>query len=85
MNDLTREIISSRKIIQRLNQSIQQNVNLHIPQSSTEKRPKKWTTFTYYHPSVRLITNLFKNTDINIAFRSTNTIRNYMKDRQTMK
>jgi hypothetical protein len=28
------------KIIQRLNQSIQQNVNLHIPQSSTQKRPK---------------------------------------------
>ena len=54
---------------QGLNQSIQQKVKLHIPQSSTQKRPKKWTTFTYYHPSVQLITILFKNTDINIAFR----------------
>jgi hypothetical protein len=57
------------KIIQRLNQSIQQKMNIHIPQSSEPKRPKKWTAFTYYHPSVRLIINLFKNTDINVAFR----------------
>jgi hypothetical protein len=70
------------KIIQGLNQSIQQKVNTHIPQSSAPKRPKIWTTFTYYHPSVRLITNLFKNTDINIAFRSTNTIRNCLKVRK---
>jgi hypothetical protein len=69
------------KIIQKLNQSIQQNVNIHIPQSSTPKTPKKWTTFTYYHPSVRLITSLFMNTDINIAFLSTNTICNCLKVR----
>jgi hypothetical protein len=69
------------KIIQKLNQSIQQKMNVHIPQSSTPKAPKKWTTFTYYQPFVRLITNLFKNTHINIAFLSTNTIRNYLKVR----
>jgi hypothetical protein len=69
------------KIIQKLNQSIQKKINIHVSQSTTPKAPKKWITFTYYHPSVRLITNLFKNTDINIAFRNTNTIHNYLKVR----
>jgi hypothetical protein len=35
---------------------------------------KKWITFTYYSPAVRKVTNLFKQTNINIAYRSTTTI-----------
>jgi hypothetical protein len=31
-------------------------------------------TFTYHSPIVRKITNLFNNTEIHIAFKSTNTI-----------
>jgi hypothetical protein len=39
-----------------------------------EKKDKKlWTTFTY-HPKIRKITNLFKHTDIGIAFRTTTSI-----------
>ena len=34
----------------------------------------KWSTFTYYSPAIRKITNLFKNSTIGIAFRSSNTI-----------
>ena len=38
------------------------------------KANKKWATFTYYDPSIRKVTNLFKHTDICIAFRNTNTL-----------
>jgi len=36
---------------------------------------KKWATFTYHSPLIRKVTNLFKSTDIRIAFRTTNTIQ----------
>jgi hypothetical protein len=35
---------------------------------------KKWVTFAYHSPLVRRVTNLFKNTEINIAFKAHNTI-----------
>jgi hypothetical protein len=41
--------------------------------SSLQGYSKKWATFTYHNPNVRKITNLFKQTDIKIAFKSTNT------------
>jgi len=36
---------------------------------------EKWITLTYYSPQIRRITSLFKNTNIQIAFRTTNTIQ----------
>jgi len=38
------------------------------------KQNKKWIIFTYHSPLVRKVNNLFKNTDINIAFKANNTI-----------
>jgi hypothetical protein len=35
---------------------------------------QNWATFSYHSPIVRKITNLFKNTQINIAFRTQNNI-----------
>jgi len=35
----------------------------------------KWATFTYHSSKVRKLTNLFKQTDIKIAFESTNTLQ----------
>ena len=32
-------------------------------------------TFNYYSPMIRRITNLFKHTDLNIAFRATDTLQ----------
>jgi hypothetical protein len=43
--------------------------------TNTTDTNKKWAIFTYHNPNIRKITNLFKNTNINIAFRSTNTLR----------
>jgi hypothetical protein len=39
-----------------------------------QQHNKKWVTLTYHGPSVRKVTNLFKHTNLNIAFRPTNTI-----------
>jgi len=42
--------------------------------TGTQERKKKWTPFTYFSPMIRKITNTFKDTDIKIAYRATNTI-----------
>jgi len=36
---------------------------------------KKWINLSYYSPQIRRITNLFENTNIQIAFRTSNTIQ----------
>ena len=43
--------------------------------TKTKTIVKKWATFTYHSPLIRKVTNLFKSTDIRIAFRTTNTIQ----------
>ena len=44
-------------------------------QHNTHDKNKKWVIFTFHSPKVRKITNFFKQTDIKIAFKSTNTIQ----------
>ena len=39
------------------------------------EKPKKLITFTFYSPAKRRIKNLFKDTNIKTAFRTTNTIQ----------
>ena len=39
----------------------------------SQQNLKKWITFTYYGPTIRKIMNLFKHTNLQIAFRPTNT------------
>ena len=50
-----------------------------LEQKRTETKDKKqekqkWTPFTYFSPLVRKVTNIFKDTELKIAYRSTNTI-----------
>jgi len=40
---------------------------------------KRWVTFTYIFPQIRKITNIFRNTNVKIAFRCRNTIANLIK------
>jgi hypothetical protein len=51
----------------------------------TNNKNNKWATFTYQSHKARKITNLFKQTDIKTAFRSTNTIQQQTrpKNRET--
>jgi len=51
----------------------------HNQQPQKKKKDTKWTTFTYTTPHIRKINNLFKNTDIKIAFRTSNTLRQFTK------
>jgi hypothetical protein len=63
-----------QKLIQNLNLQIQHKESTRI--KPTEKtKTKKWTTFTYYSPRIRKITNLFKHTNTGMSFKSTNTIQ----------
>ena len=45
-------------------------------------RTKKWTTFTYYSPKIRAVTNVLKNTNLRIAFKTTPTLRQLTRQRQ---
>jgi hypothetical protein len=46
-----------------------------IPRRTQKTQKTKWATFTYHGPEKRTITKLLKNTDIGIAFKTTNTIK----------
>ena len=48
-------------------------------------RNKKWVTFTYFSPIIRSITNLFKHSNLNIAFRANNTIQQQLSEKPTNK
>ena len=43
-------------------------------QAQTMQQHKRWITFTYHSPAIRKVTNLFKRTNLQIAFRPNNTI-----------
>jgi hypothetical protein len=56
-----------------INTQIQYKVN-KLPKK-TELPTKKWITFTFRNPTVRKITNLFRNTNLKIAFKTNNSIQ----------
>jgi len=43
---------------------------------------KKWVTFTHFSPLLRRVTNLFKQTSLKVAFRTTNTIQQQLSEKQ---
>jgi hypothetical protein len=43
---------------------------------------KKWVTFTHFSPLVRLVTNLFKQTILKLAFLAINTIEPELTKKQ---
>jgi hypothetical protein len=50
-------------------------------QTPKTKEKEKWATFTYHSPKVSTITNLLKNTDIKIVFKTTNPPQQRMRTR----
>ena len=65
-----------KHLIQKLNWKIQQKTK-HIQPNG--KQHKTWTTFTYHSPKIRKITNLFKNTQIGIAFKATTILQHLIQ------
>ena len=62
---LNKRIINKRK--NSTNNTLSQNTN------------KKWTTFENHNPIISKVTNIFKNTNLKIAYRVSNTIQNILK------
>jgi len=67
----------SPPLLTRLRLRIQRNKSLpkcptHTPTPSN--KGMKWATFTYSSPQIRKITNIFKHTNIRIAYKCSNTI-----------
>jgi hypothetical protein len=47
-----------------------------------ETQKLMWATFTYYGDDTSTITKLFKNTNIKIAYKTINTIKNHLKPKK---
>jgi hypothetical protein len=63
--------------------------NGYSPQTKNKRPSKnnivqkdKWITFMYTGPSVRTITKLFRNTNMKVAFRTNNTIKQHIKAKE---
>jgi hypothetical protein len=56
------------------------NYQQNIPNNNQEG--KKWTTFTYTGNYICKITNIFKDTNLKIAFKTTTTLNNLLTNRQ---
>jgi len=65
-------------LLNKLKHQIQHRIMRATPPTSNENIPK-WATFTFTSPHIHRITNLFKHTNIRIAFRSNNTIAQLTK------
>ena len=51
----------------------------------TQDNNKKWITFKYFSPIVRRISNLFKDTNLKIAFKPYNTIKQQLTEKKNSK
>jgi hypothetical protein len=60
---------------------LHKNIMKQQQNNKTEKKKKKWAIFTYHSPSIKILTNIFKHTNVNIAYRDTNTIAQQIKMR----
>jgi len=49
-------------------------------QSTNHKTDKKWARYTYVGPETRCITNLFRNSTLNIAFSTHNTLQKLLSN-----
>jgi hypothetical protein len=62
----------------------QQPITQPPKKHKTHKAKTKWATFTYSGPEARTITNLFRNTNIKIPYKITNTIRHLLKPKNPL-
>jgi hypothetical protein len=52
-------------------------------QNTQLQQKDKLTTFTYFGPETRIITNLFRNTNLKMAYRTANTLKHHFKSKGT--
>jgi hypothetical protein len=56
-------------------------INQHNTSNYNNNREQKWITFTYTGSYIRKITNLFKDTNLRIAFKTTTNLNNILNTR----
>jgi hypothetical protein len=61
-------------------QQITYQKHKHNPTNTTQKT--KWKTFTYHGPDTWTITKLFRNTNLKIAYKTTNSIKHHLKPKK---
>jgi len=76
--DIARSNNFPDNILIRLMQQIQQNIARTTPPTES-KNNTKWTTFTNVSPQIRKITNIFRHTNVKIAFKCNNKISQLIK------
>jgi len=76
--DIARSNNFPDNILIRLRQQIQQKIDRTTPPTGS-KNNTKWTTFTYVSPQIRKITNIFRHTNVKIAFKCNNKISQLVK------
>ena len=64
----------SARTIEKLRQHNRCSRNKTLGERESDTKRETWATFTFYGNYIRSITNIFKNTQIRIAFKSTNTL-----------
>jgi hypothetical protein len=78
----TIQTIAKNNNFPQLLQKLKRQIHHTASHTQTEKKDKIWTTFTYHRPKIRRITNLFKNTNIGIAFKTTTTLHQFMRPKK---
>jgi hypothetical protein len=79
-NNIPIEILMNLKT--RTTNREKQSQNQTQKQQEITKQKNKWATFTYHSPMIRRVTNLFKQTNIKVSFRATNTIQQQLGGRK---
>ena len=66
---------NKQRVPQRFYKKLKEKLEQKRRETKEKKQEKqKWTPFTYFSPLVRKVTNIFKDTELKIAYSSTNTI-----------
>jgi hypothetical protein len=53
--------------------------NKQTPSNSNTPQNRKWITFTYFGSCTRMISKIFRNTNMKVAFRTNNTLKQHLK------
>jgi len=67
------------KHINRIHQHTKHKINTPAKNNTPTESKTIRTTFTYFSPNIRAITNLFKHTNIQITYKTTNTIQQLLR------
>jgi hypothetical protein len=79
-------IMHNKKYPPQTFKSTQKEKNLNNPNnicSQAQEQEQKWVNFTYVGKETRAITQIFRNTNLKISYKTNNTIESLLKEKQT--